>query len=162
MKNSALFALLITFLLLSACAQRDEQTAASAASSAQPNQGPEAAIREQHVALAAAINKRDAAAVAAFFAPDGDEVFFDHPRIVGPNAIRQNQQKEFATWPATQRFTLEVTDIRVLTPDIAIVETLATFSEGEMKSNRGTSVMVRQNSKWLIAALRVYPAAAAR
>ncbi len=29
MKNSALFALLITFLLLSACAQRDEQTTAS-------------------------------------------------------------------------------------------------------------------------------------
>jgi hypothetical protein len=29
-----------------------------------------------------------------------------------------------------------------------------------MKSNRGTSVMVRQNGKWLIAALRVYPAVA--
>ena len=133
-----------------------------AASSAQATRGPEAAIREQHVALAAAINNRDAAAVAAFFTPDGDEVFFDHPRNVGPNAIRENLQKEFATWPATQRFTLTVTGIRVLTPDIAIVETLATFSEGEMKSNRGTSVMVRQNGKWLIAALRVYPAAAAR
>ncbi len=37
---------------------------------AQPNQGPEAAIREQHGVLATAINKRDAAAVAAFFTPE--------------------------------------------------------------------------------------------
>jgi uncharacterized protein (TIGR02246 family) len=129
-----------------------------ATSSTQPSQGPEAAIRERHVALAAAINKRDAGAVSAFFAPDGDEVFFDRSRLVGPEAIRQKQERQFATWPATQRFTLDVTGIRMLTPEIAIVETLATFSEGEMKSNRGTAVMVRKNGKWLIAALRVYPA----
>jgi uncharacterized protein (TIGR02246 family) len=130
----------------------------SATSSAQPSPGPEAAIRKQYAALAAAINKRDAGAVSAFFAPDGDEVFFDNPRIVGPDAIRQNEAKAFATWPATQRFTLEVKSIRLLTPDIAIVETLAMFSEGEMKSNRGTAVMVRRSGNWLIAALRVYPA----
>lgn len=122
----------------------------------------EAAIRQQHVALAAAVNKRDAAAVSKFFTADGDEIFFDGPRIVGANAIRENGQKAFATWPASQRFTLGVTNIRMLTPDIAIVETLATFSEGEMRSNRGTAVMVRQDGEWRTTALRVYPAAAAK
>ena len=63
-------------------------------------QSVETAIRQQQVALAAAMNRRDAAAVAEFFAPDGDEVFFDHQRVVGANAIRQNQQKAFATWVA--------------------------------------------------------------
>jgi len=49
----------------------------------------------------------------------------------------------------------------MLSPDVAIVETVATFSEGPMQSNRGTLVMVRQGEKWLGAALRVYPAATA-
>ena len=57
----------------------------------------EAAIRQQHVALAAAVNKRDAGAVSKFFTQDGDEVFFDGPRIVGANAIREYQQKAFVT-----------------------------------------------------------------
>lgn len=132
-----------------------------------PNEGAaaftpedESAIREQHVAIAAAINNRDAAALARFYTDDADEVFFDRPRTVGPDAIREASVEAFATWPDNQRFTLTVTDIRPLAPDIAIVETLATFSEGEMESNRGTTVMVRQSGVWLIRALRVYPAAA--
>ena len=81
---------------------------------------------------------------------------------MGPDAIRQNQQKEFASWPTGQRFTLTVTNIRLLSPEIAIVETHATFSEGAVKSNRGTAVLVRQHGKWLIAGLRVYPDAASQ
>lgn len=123
-------------------------------------QSVEAAIRQQQAALNAAINKRDAAAIAEFFAADGDEVYFDNQRIVGRNAIRENQQKAFATWPKTQRFTLAVTNVRVLTPEIAIVDTLATFTEGEMKSNRGTAVWAHQDGKWLITTLRIYPSAA--
>ena len=125
-------------------------------------QSVDAAVRQQQAALGAAINKRDAAAVAEFFASDGDEVYFDDQRIVGRNAIRENQQKAFATWPKAQRFTLAVTNVRVLTPEIAIVDTLATFNEGEMKSNRGAAVWARQDSKWLITTLRIYPSAAPR
>ncbi|MGH9886581.1 MAG: SgcJ/EcaC family oxidoreductase [bacterium] len=121
---------------------------------------PEAAIREHTAAYAAAMNKHDATAVAALFAPDGDQVIGDGSRIAGRAAIRDAAQKELSTWPAARRITLAVTAVRVLTPDIAIAETSATFSEGPVKTNRGTSVMVRQNGKWQIAALRVYPAAA--
>ena len=127
--------------------------------SGQSSQPAEAAIREQVASNAAAINKRDAAGVAALFAPDGDQVIVDGPRVVGRTAIRDAVQKDLSTWPAARRITLAVTGIRMLTPDIAIVETTATFSEGPVQSNRGTSVLVRQGGKWVTAALRVYPAA---
>lgn len=128
---------------------------------AQSAPAPERAFREHAAAYAAAINKRDATAVAALFTPDGDQIFVDHPRIAGRDAIRDAAQTMLATWPATMQFTLEVTGARILSPSIAIVETLATFSEGPVRSNRGTLVMVRQGGKWLAAALRVYPAATA-
>lgn len=128
---------------------------------AQRAPAPEAPFREHAAAYAAAINKRDAAAVAALFTPDGDQIFMDGSRIVGREALRDAAQAALAAWPSTQRFTLEVTGVRKLSPTIAIVETLATFSEGPIRSNRGTAVMVRQGGKWLTAALRVYPAATA-
>jgi uncharacterized protein (TIGR02246 family) len=83
------------------------------------------------------------------------------PRVVGRDAIRDAAQPVLAAWPPSLKFTLEVTGVRMLSPNIAIVETLATFSEGPVQSNRGTAVMVRQGGKWLTAALRVYPAATA-
>jgi uncharacterized protein (TIGR02246 family) len=129
---------------------------------AQRAPAPEGAFREHAAAYAAAINKRDATAVAALFTPDGDQVFMDGPRIVGRDAIRDSTQTALAAWPSTLRFTLEVTGVRMLSPNVAIVETRATFSEGPMRSNRGTLVMVRQGRKWLAAALRVYPAVAER
>jgi hypothetical protein len=52
--------------------------------------------------------------------------------------------------------------MRMLTPDIAIVETSATFSEGSVRSNRGTHIVVRRDGKWFTTALRVYPSALTR
>ncbi len=129
---------------------------------AQGTQAPEAAIREHQAAHAAALNRRDAAALAALFTADGDEIIVDGPRAAGREAIRAATQRELASWPSTRRFALEVTGVRMLTPDIAIVETTATFSEGPVSSNRGTSVVVRRDGKWLTAALRVYPSTATR
>ncbi len=131
---------------------------AASVSSAQTRSADEAAIHAQTAAYESAINQRDPAAVAALFAPDGDLVFFDSPRVSGRDAIIQNTKDALATWPATMRFTLSITAIRFLTPDAAIVDTEAHFSEGDMRANRGTSVVVRQKGKWLIAALRVFPA----
>jgi len=125
---------------------------------AQSRATDEAAIRAHAVAIESAINKRDVAAVVALFTPDGDEINGDGPRVAGREAMRQAQVADFAKWPATMRFTLAVTGIRYLGQDVAIVETTAQFSEGAVRSNRGTWVSVRQGGKWLIAALRVYPA----
>ena len=131
---------------------------AASASSAQTRSADEAAIHAQTAAYESSLNKRDPAAVAALFVPDGDLVFFDSPRVSGRDALIQNTKDAVATWPATMRFTLSITAIRFLTPDVAIVDTEAHFSEGDMRANRGTSVVVRQKGKWLIAALRVFPA----
>jgi len=131
---------------------------AASVSSAQTRPADEAAIHVQIAAYETALNKRDPAAVAALFAPDGDLVFFDSPRVSGRDGLIQNTKDALATWPATMRFTLSITAIRFLSPDAAIVDTEAHFSEGDMRANRGTSVVVRQKGKWLIAALRVFPA----
>ena len=118
----------------------------------------EAPIQAHAVAVERATNGRDVEALAALFMPDGDEINGDGPRLVGRDAIRQAQEARHAERPPTMRFTLEVTGIRFLGPDTAIVETVARFSEGPVRSNRGTWVSVRQGGTWLIAALRVYPA----
>ena len=116
------------------------------------------AIRNRIAAYEAAVNKHDADAIAAMFTPDADFVFFDGPRIVGRDSIGKVTQESVSRWPRTKRFTLEVTNIRFLGSDHALVETVARFSEGEMTSNRGTVLMARRHGKWFWEALRVYPA----
>jgi uncharacterized protein (TIGR02246 family) len=96
---------------------------------AQGTQAAESGIREHITAYAAAINQRDAAALAMLYTPDADEVIADGPRSIGRDAIRAAAKRDLPAWPPARRFTLEVTGVRMLTPDIAIVDTSATFSE---------------------------------
>ena len=124
---------------------------------AQSRSTDEAAIRNSIAAYVSAVNQRDPHAVAAVFAPDADFVYFDSPRIVSRDSIQKAHQP-ISSWPSTRRFSLEVTHNRFLGSDLALVETLAHFSQGEMTSNRGTILMVRRDGKWLWSALRVYPA----
>jgi uncharacterized protein (TIGR02246 family) len=119
------------------------------------------AFRDQAKAYENAINKRDAAAVAALFTENADQILVDGPRLQGRNAIRDAADKELKTWPKGRQFKLQVTGSRMLAPDIGVVETAATFSEGPVRSNRGTAVVVREGGRWLISSLRVYPSVAA-
>ncbi len=125
---------------------------------AQGRAADEAALRAHAVAIENALNKRDAAALGALFTVDGDEINGDGPLVSGREAMRRVDGAELAKWPPTMRFSLTVTGIRFLGQDVAIVETAARFNEGPVRANRGTWVSVRQGGKWLIAALRVYPA----
>ena len=118
----------------------------------------EVAIRALATAYESAVNQRDAAGIADLCTTDGDVIVYDQPRLVGRDAIRQAQEARFAALPATLRISLTVTHIRFLTPDLAIVETVATFNEGDIRENRGTSVVIRKGANWLHAALRVYAA----
>ena len=119
------------------------------------------AFREHAKAYESAMNKRDATAVGALYTQNADLVIGDGPRLRGRDAIRDATDKELQTWPKGRQFKLQVTGSRMLTPDIGVVETTATFSEGPVRSNRGTAIIVRENGKWLISSLRVYPAVAA-
>ena len=130
---------------------------ATAPALAQTHIRDEAAIRKSVAAFEAAVNRRDARAVAGLFSPSGDYVFFDSPLIVGRDSI-EKASEAISGWPSTRRFSLEVTSIRFLGSDLALIETLARFSEGEMTSNRGTALMTRRDGKWFWEALRVYPA----
>jgi uncharacterized protein (TIGR02246 family) len=125
---------------------------------AQNRAADEAAIRAHAVAIENAINKRDAAAVVLLFTTDGDEVNGDGPHVVGREAMRRSLEATFVKWSPTTRFSLSVTGIRFIGQDHAVVDTEARFNEGPVRSNRGTSFMVRQGNRWLAAALRVYPA----
>jgi uncharacterized protein (TIGR02246 family) len=130
----------------------------SALALAQGRPKDEAAIRAQVAAYEAAVNGRDRHALTALFTPEADFVFFDGPRVVGRDSIVARTSNAFAEWPTTMRFSLGVTSVRFLRPDVALVETEAGFSEGEMRSNRGTALLERRGGKWLWTALRVYPA----
>jgi uncharacterized protein (TIGR02246 family) len=123
-------------------------------------QGPkdETAIRAQVAAYQAAINGRDRDALTALFTPEADFVYFSGPKVVGRDSIVARTSAAFSEWPSTMRFTLEVNSVRFLRSDFALVETTAGFSEGEMRSNRGTALVERRGGKWLWTALRVYPA----
>ena len=127
---------------------------------AQSRPKDEAAIRAQVAAYEAAINGRDRHALTALFTPEADFVFFDGPRVVGRDSIVARTSNAFAEWSTSMRFSLGVTSVRFLRPDVALVETEAGFSEGEMHSNRGTALLERRGGKWLWTALRVYPAQA--
>ncbi len=131
---------------------------ATAPALAQNRPTDEAAIRKSVAAYESAVNRRDARAIAGLFAREGDAVFFDSPRFMGRDSIAKGHDETIGRWPSTRRFALEVTNIRFLGSDLALVETHARFSEGEMTSDRGTILMARRDGKWLWEALRVYPA----
>jgi uncharacterized protein (TIGR02246 family) len=132
----------------------------SAPALAQNRAKDEAAIRAQVAGYAAAINGRNRQALAEFFTPEADFVYFSGARVVGRDSIAARTSSAFTEWPSTMKFTLEVSNVRFVRPNVALVETVAGFSEGAMRSNRGTAVVERRDGKWLWTALRVYPAEA--
>lgn len=125
---------------------------------AQARPKDEVGIRASVAAYEAAVNARDVSAIAEVFTRDADAVFFDSPRRVGRDAIAKAHSESLASWPANRRFSLEVRHIRFLGPELALIETFAGFSEGEMRSNRGTILVARRAGHWHWAAVRVYPA----
>ena len=126
--------------------------------SAQARPKDEAGIRDNVAAYVAAVNARDERKIGAVFAPDADAVFFDSPRRVGRDSIAKAHSEALASWPPTRKFSLEVTNIRFLGPDLALIETIGRFSEGDMRSNRGTILVTRRDGHWQWTAVRVYQA----
>ncbi len=116
------------------------------------------AIIEQIAVFTTAVNNRDSYIIANLYTEDGDVIFHDGPKLSGRETIRKSVKAEFSNLSPTCRIKIIVTDIRFLRPNLAIVDTEATHSEGELRKDRGTHVMVRDRKKWLTTSLRVYPA----
>jgi len=122
------------------------------------------ALRNRVEAFQTAWNAHDAAGVAAFFTDDADQVMGDGAAVSGP-AIQRWWQESFATMEPARRITLTVSSVRLLSPDVALINTVAETGgrdaqdKGLLTSkDRGTWVVVQKRGQWLMAALRVYPA----
>lgn len=125
--------------------------AAPVAAAAQPP-SDDAAIRARLAAYVEARNARDAHAEALCYTADGDFRSSNGPFVSGREAI----EAQLAVDDPRYRFALEVTGLRFLGADVAVVDADVRAGIGEnLASLVGTYVMTRQGSDWLIAAARI-------
>lgn len=110
-------------------------------------------------------NTHDPTAVAAFFTVDADMIAGNLPAARGRKAIEDWWGKYFAAIEPERRGTFEVISLRLVTPDVALInissETGGSDSQGRelpTRLARGTWVLVHEADGWLIAALRAQPA----
>jgi uncharacterized protein (TIGR02246 family) len=123
----------------------------------------EDALRQLGNALVEAFNRGDAKAYAAVFAPDGDNLDSFGGLTKGRDNIEKLAAGFFAGPYRGARITNNDDHIRVLTPTIAISD----FSNEVMLANAaprklsGVSVAMKQDGKWVLVALRAWPAGTA-
>lgn len=123
------------------------------------------ALRARVEAYQTEWNTHDAAAVAAFFTDDADMIMGNLPIARGRQAIRDSWAKYFAAIEPERRGTFEVVSLRLITPDVALInitsETGGSDAEGRelpTRLARGTWVLVHGADGWFIAAIRGQPA----
>ena len=121
-----------------------------------------------------AFNTHDPAAISAFYTNDADIVVRNSPLILGQSAILKWWRDYFAQqrpqsldrnrWFESMRTILIIDQIRMITPDVALINITATAAARQVDTEpppiryaRATWVIVREESKWLISSLRVLP-----
>jgi len=122
-------------------------------------------LRARMAAYERAWNAHDPAAVAAFFTADADMVMGNGPIASGQGEIQAWWASYFAKISKDRSGSFAVTSIRLLTPDVALVNVdsstgrqAAGGADLPTRLARGTWVMVHRDGEWLIAALRGLPA----
>jgi len=128
---------------------------------------PEAAeaIRELVDAYERDWNTHDPTAVAAYFTEDADLIMGNSARVSGRQEIRDWWRAYFDEIDPGRRGTFSVRSIRVLAPDVALLDVDSTTAgrdaaggELPVRRARGTWVVVRREGDWRVAALRGLPA----
>ena len=114
-----------------------------------------AAIRDAMRKFAAAFQKGDAAAAAAFLTSGAELVPDDGPPVRGREAIRKAFAEHFAK-KRKAKITLEPESLRFLSRDTALEEghMKVTPEKGAPESNRYSVLYAREDGKWLLAAVR--------
>jgi uncharacterized protein (TIGR02246 family) len=119
-------------------------------------------------------NRHDPAAISAFYTEDADIVVRNSPVIHGRQAIIDWWRAYFSklrpqpldrdTWFESMKAILIIDEIRMIGPDVALVDISATAAARQadggplpVRYARATWVVVREGGEWLIAALRVLP-----
>jgi uncharacterized protein (TIGR02246 family) len=131
-------------------------------------------IRALVSAYEEAFNTHDPAAISAFYTNDADIVVRNSPLIHSRSAILKWWRAYFAQlrpqsldrnrWFESMRTILIIDKIRMITHDVALINITATAAARQTDAEpppiryaRATWVIVREESKWLIASLRVLP-----
>jgi uncharacterized protein (TIGR02246 family) len=123
----------------------------------------ETAIADLYHQLLDAWNRRDAAAFAKLFAPDGSLVGFDGSPIDGRAEIESHLRPIFADHP-TAAYVGKIREVRFLSDDTALLRAVVgMIPPGQHDINPATNaiqslVAVRQNGEWVIAHYQNTPA----
>lgn len=123
-----------------------------------------AAVLARVEAYGSAWNTHDASALAAFFTDDADVVMGNLPAAHGRRAIRDSWAEYFERQEPERQLTLDVSPVRFVAPDVAIVH-VGTTTGGRDRSGRelstrrfrGIWVMHSRDDGWLVAAMRGLP-----
>ena len=109
-------------------------------------------------------NTHDAAALSLFFTEDADFIMGNMPLINGRDGIKNWWQNYFNKQEPERRLTITVNSLRIIAPDVALVNVATTTggqnTRGEKlksKKARGTWVLLRKDGDWLITAMRGMP-----
>ena len=147
--------------------------AAAAVQAAEPaaRSGDAEAIRQLYAGYDAAWNKGDLAGLAMVWADDADHVEPDGRAIKGRTAIAKDLGQRFATDLKGTRSQQTITGIRLITPDVAVVD--AAYEVSGARDAQGQSlpalqgryvdIWVKRAGKWHIVADRpIVPAPTAK
>jgi uncharacterized protein (TIGR02246 family) len=114
------------------------------------------AIAKNAEAFVEAFHKGDAAALAAFWAPNGDYTDLSGHRMRGRKAIARAFKKLFAEHEGL-KVRIESESLRFLTPEVAIEDgTTAVIAPGGAPPSRAryTIVHVKKGGRWLLGSVR--------
>ncbi len=117
-----------------------------------------AAIRKATDSFVAAFEKGDAEQAAAHLTAGAELIPDDAPGIRGQEAIQKAFAAHFKSHPK-QKITLEQESLRFISRDTAIEEGLmkTAVENGAPTTQRYNLLHVREDGKWLIAAIREWP-----
>jgi uncharacterized protein (TIGR02246 family) len=103
-------------------------------------------------------NAGSGAGFASVFAEDGEQVAFDGTRYQGRAEIAAAHQQLFDTWVKGSRLVGRVLNLRLLTPDVAQMNTIGgTVLAGQSdiapdRNSVQTFIAVRRDDEWRVAA----------
>jgi uncharacterized protein (TIGR02246 family) len=117
-----------------------------------------AAIRQTMNGFAAAFEKGDAAAAAAFLTAGAELIPDDAPAIRGRDAVQKAFADHFAKVPKC-KVTLEPESLRFTSRDTAIEEgnIKVAREKAETSYNRYSVLLVREDGKWLLGYIKEWP-----
>lgn len=109
-------------------------------------------------------NTHDPSVLGKFFAADADMIMGNGPILSGRPAVENWWHKYFALQEPERTLTIEVQATRAIAPGVVLLNVRTTTggrtaagAELPARKARGTWVLVRRGSKWLISAMRGMP-----